>query len=68
MARRTSLDLTTGSIPRRIVQLAWPAILSTLVHNLYGLNDVYFSQFTGVAGQTAVSNNLFVLIAVFGFI
>ena len=68
MPRPTTLDLTTGSIPRRIVQLAWPAILSTIVHNLYGLNDVYFSQFTGVAGQTAVSNNLFVLIAVFGFI
>lgn len=68
MARRTSHDLTTGSVTRRIAQLAWPAILSTLVHNLYGLNDVYFAQFTGVAGQTAVSNNLFVLIAIFGFI
>ena len=68
MVRPTSLDLTTGTIGRRIVQLAWPAILSTLVHNLYGLNDVFFAQYTGVAGQTAVSNNLFVLIAIFGLI
>ena len=66
--RPTALDLTTGTISRRIAQLAWPAILSTLVHNLYGLNDVFFAQYTGVAGQTAVSNNLFVLIAIFGFI
>ncbi len=68
MALHTSRDLTVGSIPRHVIALAFPAILSTLVHNLYGLNDVYFAQFTGRAGQTAVSNNLFVMISIFGFI
>ncbi len=68
MRRNTSRNLTAGSIPRHILALAWPAVLSTLVHNLYGLNDVYFAQFTDRAGQTAVSNNLFVMISIFGFI
>ncbi len=68
MARRGHQDLTQGSIARHVVQLAIPAILSTLVHNLYGLNDVYFAKHTGLDGQTAVSNNLFVLITIFGFI
>jgi putative MATE family efflux protein len=68
MAKRTVRDLTTGSIPRHILALAGPAILATLVHNLYGLNDVFFAQFVGLAGQTAISNNLFVMITVFGFV
>ena len=68
MRRRLPQDLTEGSIARHVVLLAVPAILSTLVHNLYGLNDVFFSKFTGLDGQTAVSNNLFVLITIFGFI
>ena len=46
-------DLTTGSIPRHVVALAIPAILSTLVHNLYGWNDLYFSKFVGVAAPFA---------------
>jgi len=68
MAAHTSRDLTQGPIPRHVIALAAPAILSTLVHNLYGLNDIFFSQFTGLAGQTAVSNNLFTMIVVFGFV
>jgi putative MATE family efflux protein len=68
MGARTERDLTKGSIPRHIVALAGPAILSTIVHNIYGLNDIYFAQFVGLAGQTAVSNNLFTMIAVFGFV
>lgn len=73
MRARTSRDLSQGSLPRHVVALAAPAILSTLVHQLYGLNDVLFSQFIGnrdqsVAAQTAISNNLFTLILVFGFV
>jgi len=68
MVRRSGRDLTRGSIPRHIGALALPAILSTLVHNLYGLNDIFFSKFIGLAGQTAVSNNLFTMIVIFGVI
>ncbi len=70
MAVNTARDLTTGSIPRHAIALAIPAVVSALVHNLYGLNDVYFSQFigNGKAAQTAISNNLFTLIQIFGFI
>jgi len=68
MPARTERDLTRGSIPRHILALAVPAILSTVVHNLYGLNDIFFSQFVGEDAQTAVSNNLFTLIATFGFV
>ncbi|MHC4223226.1 MAG: MATE family efflux transporter, partial [Planctomycetota bacterium] len=68
MRALTGRDLTQGSIPRHIIALAGPAILSTIVHNIYGLNDIYFAQFVGLAGQTAVSNNLFTMIAVFGFV
>lgn len=68
MAPRTQRDLTNGPLAGHVVALAIPAILSTLVHNLYGLNDVFFSKYTGLAGQTAVSNNLFVMITIFGFI
>lgn len=68
MAPRTQRDLTHGPVAGHVIALAGPAILSTLVHNLYGLNDVFFSKFTGLAGQTAVSNNLFVMISIFGFI
>ena len=73
MAARTQRNLTEGPIAGHVVALAAPAILSTLVHNLYGLNDIYFSQFIGgekqlVAAQTAVSNNLFTLILIFGFV
>ena len=68
MGVRTERNLTKGSISRHVVALAVPAIFSTMVHNLYGLNDIFFAQFVGLNGQTAVSNNLFTLIAVFGFI
>lgn len=61
-------DLTSGSISRHILALAVPAILSTLVHNLYGLNDVFFAQYTGLDGQTAISNILFVMITIFGLV
>ncbi len=70
MAKRTARDLTRGSIPRHAIALAIPAVISALVHNLYGLNDIFFSKFVGngPAAQTAVSNNLFTLIQIFGFI
>lgn len=65
-----SRDLSQGSIPRHVLALAGPAILSTLVHNLYGLNDVFFSKFADKSAftQTAISNNLFTLIQIFGFV
>jgi len=68
MAGRTERNLTEGSIPRHVLALAIPSILSTVIHNLYGLNDIYFSKYVGTFAQTAVSNNLFTLISVFGFI
>jgi putative MATE family efflux protein len=68
MGGRTARDLTTGPLGGHVLALAWPAILSTLVHNLYGINDVFFAQYAGLAGQTAISNNLFVMITIFGFI
>lgn len=70
MAVNVARDLTTGSIPRHAIALAIPAVISALVHNLYGLNDVFFSRFVGdgLAAQTAISNNLFTLIQIFGFI
>ena len=70
MLANSARDLTTGSIPRHAIALAIPAVISALVHNLYGLNDVFFAKFVGngPAAQTAISNNLFTLIQIFGFI
>ncbi|MFV1960185.1 MAG: MATE family efflux transporter, partial [Planctomycetota bacterium] len=68
MVKDASRDLAIGSVARHVLALAVPAILSTIAHNLYGLNDVFFAKFTGLSGQTAVSSNLFVLITIFGFI
>ncbi|MHC4470523.1 MAG: MATE family efflux transporter [Planctomycetota bacterium] len=68
MAARTERDLTRGPIPGHVLALAGPAILTALVHNLYGFNDIFFAQFVGVAAQTAVSNILFTLILIFGFV
>jgi putative MATE family efflux protein len=68
MAGSAERNLTEGPIPGHILALAIPSILSTVIHNLYGLNDIYFSKFIGQSAQTAISNNLFTLITVFGFI
>jgi putative MATE family efflux protein len=68
MAWSAERNLTEGSIPRHVLALALPSILFTVVHNLYGLNDIFFSKYLGKNAQTAVSNNLFTLIALFGFI
>jgi len=68
MVARTERNLTEGPIRGHILALAIPSILSTVIHNIYGLNDIYFSKFIGQSAQTAISNNLFTLIAVFGFI
>jgi putative MATE family efflux protein len=68
MARSAERNLTEGSIPRHVLALALPSVLFTVVHNLYGLNDIFFSKYLGKTSQTAVSNNLFTLIALFGFI
>ena len=68
MAGSAERNLTAGPISGHILALAIPSILSTVVHNFYGLNDIFFSKFIGQSAQTAISNNLFTLISVFGFI
>ena len=48
-------DLTRGSIPRHLVRLAAPAVLSSLLHNLYSINDLLFAGFfVGKDAQAAV--------------
>jgi putative MATE family efflux protein len=61
-------DLTHGSIPRHLVRLAAPAVLSSLLHNLYSINDLFFAgYFVGKDAQAAVGASLFVTIMTFAF-
>jgi putative MATE family efflux protein len=61
-------DLTRGSIPRHVIRLAAPAVLSSLLHNLYSINDLVFAGwFVSKDAQSAVGASLFVTIMTFAF-
>ncbi len=68
MANAIRQDLTRGSIPRHILRLAAPAVASSLLHNIYSVNDLWFAGwFVGSAAQAAVGSSLFVAIMTFSF-
>ncbi len=47
----TGFDLTQGPITRRLLQMAWPAMLSSFLHNIYNLVDAFW---LGKLGMTAL--------------
>lgn len=64
------LTLTQGPVPRLLVKLAGPMVLSMVMQNFYSLADIYFVGRLGPAAVAAVSisfNAFFVLIG-FSFI
>lgn len=49
-------NLTTGSVPKRIVLFSLPYLLSYFLQTLYGMADLFIiGQYEGVASTTAVS-------------
>ncbi len=59
-------DLTEGSIPRHIIQLAWPMALGMIFQTLYLLVDLYFVAQLGdaaIAGVSAASTLQFIVMA-----
>ncbi|MDF2179489.1 MATE family efflux transporter [Aliiglaciecola sp. CAU 1673] len=59
-------DLTQGSIPRHLVQMAIPIAIGMFVQTLYFLVDLYFIGHLGaatLAGVSAAGNATFVIIA-----
>ena len=59
-------DLTHGPVGRHLARLAAPAVVSWMLHNLYGLNDLFFAGLIGADEQTAVATSLYVVIALAG--
>ena len=54
-------DLTTGSIPTHVIQMAAPMAIGMLIQTLYFLVDLYFVARLGdaaVAGQGVVQETL----------
>lgn len=50
-------DLTTGSVNRKLLNFAWPFMLSNLLQIVYNMVDmVVVGRFVGSAGLSAVSN------------
>jgi putative MATE family efflux protein len=59
-------DLTHGSIPRHLVQMAWPIAIGMFIQTLYFLVDLYFVGQLGdaaLAGVSAAGNATFIVIA-----
>ena len=59
-------DLTEGSIPRHVIDMAVPMAVGMLVQTLYYLVDLYFvGQLgdTALAGVSAAGNSMFLIIA-----
>lgn len=59
-------DLTEGSIPKHILQLAWPMALGMIFQTLYLLVDLYFVALLGdaaIAGVSAASTLQFIVMA-----
>jgi len=59
-------DLTQGSIPRHVIEMAVPMAIGMLVQTLYYLVDLYFVGRLGdiaLAGVSAAGNSMFLIIA-----
>lgn len=48
-------NLTTGSVWKNIFYFSLPYLLSYFLQTLYGMADLFYRQFDGAAGTTAVS-------------
>ncbi|MDP6763988.1 MAG: MATE family efflux transporter [Planctomycetota bacterium] len=51
-----------------VLRLAWPSILSFILHNGYRINDQYFVADLGPNAHAAIASSVFVLIMNFGVI
>ncbi len=59
-------DLTQGSIPKHVIEMAVPMAVGMLVQTLYFLVDLYFVGRLGdvaLAGVSAAGNTMFMIIA-----
>lgn len=59
-------DLTQGSIPKHVIEMAVPMAIGMLVQTLYFLVDLYFVGKLGdvaLAGVSAAGNSMFLIIA-----
>ncbi len=51
-----------GDVTREVLRLAWPAVLSYVLHNAYRINDQFWVQALGGEAQAAVGAAFFVII------
>lgn len=53
----SQLDLTQGSIPRKLLTYATPVILSSVLQSAYSITDIIIAgQFIGASGISAINN------------
>lgn len=58
MAKRYEIDMTTGSIPKKVLQFAVPMILSSILNILFHTADtVIVGRFVGSEAMAAVGSN-----------
>ena len=54
-SERKRIDMTSGSIPRRVGRLAWPLVLGNLLQTVYNLADLFWVGRVGREPVAAVS-------------
>ena len=53
--QRKGIDMTTGSIPPKLAQLAWPLVLGNLLQTFYNLADMFWVGRVSAEAVAAVS-------------